>query len=449
MSGETISVRCSHCGVRLKYTGNRSRIKCPKCQQTSDIQLPATPCTIPLLPSSGVGSPLDQAAEPAKTSITRTHTTAASESNPEGKLRTLLGNGLAQGLIAAGVLYVVLPEFGLSGSRLIVVLGGVVAAGYFGLLHQIYGLTTMFSRRAFATAAKEPPAASSTTGTLQADRTTTPSAPKASPVPPCDPEESAESEPGSGSLMTFIASIAFAAASAVVFSMLKPVLGMYGISIALAVAGAALLTYLLILHVVVAGTRPEARPAAKVRLRLKTRAGLAALGLFACYVGAESTGPEQGLARHLAARATSRMKEPPAIATTIPMEIPDGEDVWGKAHFILANPGHSAVALRNEGTDGGAPYRVIAKATDAEMIRGLRVAWNLRSPVIGNDPALTRKVYADARVNQLMDDNLSRAVSSLLKPREWLPSESALFAFVDARSGQDRIGHLLSSFIDN
>ena len=73
---------------------------------------------------------------------------------------------------------------------------------------------------------------------------------------------------------------------------------------------------------------------------------------------------------------------------------------------------------------------MLAKASDRDTIRALRIAWDLRNPVIGNDPALAKRVYADAQVNRLMDGNLSLAVANLLKPREWIPAESTLFSVI-------------------
>src|SRR6266478_9311857 len=127
MSGDEISVRCSHCGVRLKCSGNRSRIKCPKCQQYSEIQASAAFGTIPSSVATPPASPPARIFQPIVTVETKAAPFAESDSDHAGKLRILLANGLAQGVLTAAVLYIVLPEFGLTGSRLVLVLAGVVA----------------------------------------------------------------------------------------------------------------------------------------------------------------------------------------------------------------------------------------------------------------------------------------------------------------------------------
>ncbi len=140
MSDEII--RCAHCQakIRLRAGHSHTRFACPRCQTMNEIRsdgaqpaaAPSEPMLVvtPAAPSvrPDIPAPVEPTVVtvPAPPSPPPGLSPIAPSSAPFLPIEAILSNGLAQGLIAAGILYLVLPELGLGARRAEAVCGARV-----------------------------------------------------------------------------------------------------------------------------------------------------------------------------------------------------------------------------------------------------------------------------------------------------------------------------------
>jgi FlhB HrpN YscU SpaS Family len=481
MNSNQVKVCCRHCGARIRCPATLTRFKCPRCLSTSELgsaesshspggtiaQRESAPPVIEAAIEKVVTLPTAEVRHRTDSMGTVNTWTAPAP------LHAMLSNGLVVGLLTATALYISLSEFGWSNRLLMLIAAVSVVAGYLGVLHRLYRAMCVLLVRAYDSAAidrgnkpgpgreaapesqmtfpesaaqgtmrktapeRQRPIRSETVNQVSRPLAVAPSAPTHHRLPDPAPRER--------KVHSWLVGVMFAVVLSVVFSMLKPVLGMQGLMIALCAVAALVIVWVATCYVIaVAAVSPLSRDRLagwtfKARGRWALRAGVVTLALFACFVGAESSAPPEGIARSLGVRAKESMVQV--------RQDPDVSDdtVWSGASLVLVNPGHVAVAMRVDDTEGTPEYVVLAKAVDEAARRAMKIAWEMHIPVIGNDPALTRRLHGSVELRSKVDALLARELRMLLRPRTYLPTDGTLVSFLDNRDSRTHVGYQLQN----
>ena len=244
-----------------------------------------------------------------------------------------------------------------------------------------------------------------------------------------------------------------------VFSLGRPLIGLPGIMACVGASAVALLILLLLLRMIHRflsshlGSEHPSTVSARERVGCLLRYGLTAIALAAVVVGLESVGPDEGLlptvidnVYRVVEVRLHRIEKPPTPVAPIPLEraIATLEaKPWAEADFVMVNPSHVAVAVKQLGRNDIPLYRVAAKVDGPLAEQAAALAWDLRKPIVANDPALTRKVFATVPVGEKIGESLASQVLPFRQPRSLLPAASRLVVFHDLRSSKRRVGHLL------
>ena len=200
-----------------------------------------------------------------------------------------------------------------------------------------------------------------------------------------------------------------------------------------------------------------ARPLASAALLLMFAAFLPT----AAWVGYEAVGPPEGyIARGEQLRAQAKedrinrerceqlrqywadLKDRAQKADQVEKARVEAEEAgWSAADFVLVNPTHRAVAVKVDGDT----FRVTARAADNAAQQRLQQLWAGKMPVIGNDPALARKLYDAYTPNtpkSLLVGGDREEVRKLAGFRALLPADASLVSFEEV-GGRKRVGHQL------
>ncbi len=186
--------------------------------------------------------------------------------------------------------------------------------------------------------------------------------------------------------------------------------------------------------------------------------------LSLCIVTAlvESATPPEGLLRSLVRRRHAApgpvlVIDGPTFSATPPSFPPDApvasratpattfdKAAWAQASFVLVNPEHYAVGIRNLGDRDHPFYRLVAKGEDETAKQAQMLAWDMRSPIIANDPALARRIFHTIDVDRNIPEALATEVRRLLAPQVFVPANPRVVSFRDTRLRRTRTGFLLA-----
>lgn len=136
-----------------------------------------------------------------------------------------------------------------------------------------------------------------------------------------------------------------------------------------------------------------------------------------------------------------RASSPSESAATRPEDqsgIVSNDADWNRADFLLVNPEHLAVAMRQD--DSG--FRVEAKASDDEAQQRIATAWETGVPLIGADKSLTQRIFKFFGTGQTVktEAELGQELTEWWRKRAYVPPEATLVAFNDLRHRRRRVG---------
>ncbi len=126
------------------------------------------------------------------------------------------------------------------------------------------------------------------------------------------------------------------------------------------------------------------------------------------------------------------------IGAAKPSGIVGNQAEWGRADFLLVNPQHLAIAMRQ--TDMG--FRVEAKASGDEAQQRIAEAWETGTPLIGADKMLTRRVSDNFAVGQTAKttEQVGREIANWWSTHAYFPQTATLISFNDLRHRRRRVG---------
>jgi phage FluMu protein Com len=492
--------RCTHCHAKVRSRTGRvpSRFRCPRCQTLNEIvsgdpqpattqpeALPIVACAVTAVePDTRATIESVVAAAPAPVPAPFAPQPAVMVRSSFVPVETILSNGLAQGLIAAGILYLVVPELGweLSRSRLIVVLAFIVLAGALGLFGGIFRLGWSLLRPATAPTATilgqevRPPSLAAGMRPALADNRD-PSHPAGGVgLPPVrasrrdvvpatlvtvvatsvgEPEPNATALKGGPIAHPVLKGLLCGLVACLVLSALKPTIGIKGLAYTFAgilVALILLLATLVRLHLALVA-RSDPRSPAPTRLRLTAirllKAGAVTLALSGLLVVAETLAPDEGLLKTTVKAQRDAAKEretkdkaehDDAVKAQVAKAKADEEQKWSEASFLLTSPNGYAVAIHRDGEEPSALYKVVAKGRETEAQTGQQIAWESKNPIVANDPALAVRIYQSVDIGKTLPDPLADDVRELWRPKEFLPGSERLVSFEDVTLHRRRTG---------
>ncbi len=117
------------------------------------------------------------------------------------------------------------------------------------------------------------------------------------------------------------------------------------------------------------------------------------------------------------------------------------QTAWRTADFLLVNPTHRALAVRWSGTADQPQYLVMAKSDETAIKDRLKTAWAEGIPVVGDDPAFTRRLFDRYEHGQQLNADEARSLHHLSKLRPLVPNHTKYVSFVDQQTKTQRIGH--------
>ena len=252
--------------------------------------------------------------------------------------------------------------------------------------------------------------------------------------------------------------LGFGLIASALLSLCRPLVGLPGVLIAVGTVAVAFVLVIFVLRQIHRFLTSQLSPehssvvAARERAGRFLRYGSWVIALTAAVAGLESMGPNEGLlptaverVGHMVTRRRSRIDESPQVSPGAPeMAIATLDSKpWAEADFVMVNPTHVAVAVKQLSRDDIPLYRVAAKVDGPLAEQAAALAWDLRKPIVANDPALTRRVFASVPVGEKIGESLAAQVLPFRQPRSLLPAASRLVVFHDLRSSKRRVGHLL------
>lgn len=116
-------------------------------------------------------------------------------------------------------------------------------------------------------------------------------------------------------------------------------------------------------------------------------------------------------------------------------------DLWQQADFLLVNPTHYAVGIRDVGLRDKPDFRILAKAESEQAIQAQKIAWDHKAPIIAVDPQFTRSVYHAHAPPESLKQDFEPQLMSLFEQRMMLPDQAVLVAYYDTVNQMPRIGH--------